>query len=1151
VNAPRFFQRLLLSGGLLAGLLWFPPPGRAQEAAAPKPSAAEPDTEGPRPETAEAPVDTPAEPTLPAEEGLTETKVLAMDIKTSTLRELADWCRRLGLSEAGGREAMTNRLREYYQLTAPEDGPAEAAASNKKTIIIESARSTEYFTLEVVDEEYARLRGDVLVSLKDGDTSHRIKAQEILYNRTRNILSAYGGVEYVKEDGDTTETYRGESITVNLDDWSSSFMDSISERSLTGDATTYRFSGRLITRSSEEATVLTGAEIANALNEESYWSIKASKLWLLPGSDWAIFNGVLYVGEIPVLYIPFFFYPADEVVFHPVVGYRSREGNFAQTTTYLLGRPKADPANESSINKILGSNADTERVLEGIFLRSTGRKSRDPNTTRLSLLLDAYANLGAYLGTELTLPQRGALKSLAFSGGIGLTRNIYRDGDSYMPFAPGSGAEEWNMSRFFSTAIPLRYRMETAGSLSGAYGALSWGFPFFSDPYVNRDFMNRSESMDWFNMIKQGNNLPKEEEDQTKNTIGSHEWRLTGSITPKIDALKPYVSSFSISNISSTLGFSARNSLLYQTADPSPSRVFFFPNKFTFLTVTTGIAGTPLTLGNQGASPPSPKAGAGADALNAQDAADLLEDIGAPRPPWKAAEEQDALDRDKDVFQLTPPVLEQTFNLLKAGGPRFTIDYQLNPTVTSELQFRSSSQHWPEAVDVDWGEASSVITLFRTDGGLTFKLTDPDTNAYTQSFRFYGNASWQDHSYINEEAEEFDTQGERDAAEIRDNTARFYSFSTETITTLNPFPQSLIWKNTNLKYTLVNLLVRSQFNNSVEDPQWEPQWGEWEPEYINTHTFGVNLAASVMDKAQTLSVSHELPPKDHTLTADGTFRIWISETVMRQKVLKPFVEEERKFDPFSFNETLRFHEKIYAKQSFYYDPEENRFNSLTASLTLDFFTLSYMADRSKPYELIPGLGWALRQNEEEEFSHRELRFDLSKSFTKQGLWNNRLSVSFNAGSSFAFDLRRYTNTRLTTSLGITVGIARFLDLSLSTNSENAVMFRYFQDWPVFDLPVELAGEKDFFKDLFNSFRFDDESLRKSSGFKLKSFTLSATHHLGDWNAKLSVTLSPYLDQTSFPYQYKFNNEISFVVQWIPITEIKTDLYVNKEEYFIR
>jgi hypothetical protein len=105
------------------------------------------------------------------------------------------------------------------------------------------------------------------------------------------------------------------------------------------------------------------------------------------------------------------------------------------------------------------------------------------------------------------------------------------------------------------------------------------------------------------------------------------------------------------------------------------------------------------------------------------------------------------------------------------------------------------------------------------------------------------------------------------------------------------------------------------------------------------------------------------------------------------------------------------------------------------------------------------------------------------------------------------------------------------------------------DLPFFDVPPGLTvpGETNIFTDLINSFRFDNVALREASGFKLKSFTLNATHHMGDWTAKFGMTLSPELVTGSIPH-YKFNTLISFLVQWIPIPEIKTDVQYDKQEW---
>ncbi|MDR0450881.1 MAG: LPS-assembly protein LptD [Treponema sp.] len=1117
--------------------------------------------EGEGGEEGEAAAEEEAPPELSAEESR-----LDLDIKTSTLAELAAWCRSLGLSEGGRREDLAARLRAYYTLDRIP--PAEEEA-HERIIVIESSRSTEYFTLETVDEDYARLRGDVVVNLKDGEASHRISAQEILYNRTRNIMTARGGVKYVKEEGETIETFSGETITVDLDDWASVFAEGISERSVREDETTYRFSGTVISRNDQEVTVLREAEIANASNPESYWSLNAAKLWLLPGSDFAVFNAVLKVGEIPVLYIPFFYYPADEVVFHPVIGYRSREGSFAQTTTYIIGRPRVAEGSGNSFSRILGNGPDMEKTRQGIFLRSTGKRRRDENEISLKAMIDVYANLGLYLGTEFSMPRRGIFGATDLSAGFGITRDIRKASDTfYTPFVRYDGTSDWNSSRFFSQDLPLRYRFNMTGSLSGGNGSFDWAVPYYADPFVNRDFLNRSEEMDWINMVQQGMNVDESASQNDPQMLGSYEWRINGSLSPQLPALAPYLSSFSVSSFSSTVSFETRNSTKYGNLknDYSPNRQFFFPNKLTLYSISLAIAGTPFTLGERAYSarpgnPPGKEE-------------DPLAGIGEARAPWAKAGDRDSGSAEPDP--LRPPVLSQRFDIRRNGGPQFSIDYRLNPSSVSELQFRSSQENWKEAEDIDWNEVSSVLSTVRGDASLGFNLNHPNGGMFTNGFRFTTTGSWQDFSYADREAEEFTLLGNPDPGKIRNArlqafNATYFNTNYEFSSTFRPLYRNAVWGNSSLQYSFRGLLAKSVFDpNSIsanaadvweESPSFDIEYGAWDKDYLDSHAFVTNIAANVMDKVQTFTFTADLPPREAAIEGNSTLRVWISETNARMRLFNPAQPETRKPEPFYLTETLRFGNYGSFQQYMVLDTEKKEYSTLTTNLSLLGFSVAYTAVRMIPYRfnyqgsVDPAMadGW-VQKAEEESLQHRDLVFGYRRTARRTSFWEDRLSFSFNVNTSMTFDLQRYTYSRLNFSSGLTLGISKFLDLSFSVTSENTYLYRYFRDMPGFELPIELPeGEQNnFFLDLMNSFRFDDEEKRKSSGFKLKSFGINAVHHLGDWDATLGIALSQALERpsTGNPY-YKFNTEISFVVRWIPISEVKTELRYEQDEWKVK
>ena len=1088
-------------------------------------------------------------PVIPAVQVLSpDQNRILMEIRTSTLSELASWSRELGLPEGGTSGDLARRLRDYFGLG---DQPDTDDSGNRRIITIESARSTEYFKIEAVDEEYARLSGEVRLSLKDGDAIHSIHAWNVLFNRTRNILTASGGVMYRKEEGDTVETFRGESITVDLDNWSSIFLGGVSERTLQSDNTAYLFSGTVISRDEEDVTILNRAVISNAGSDESLWSLNATRVWLLPGSDFAIFNAVLKIGEIPVLYIPFFYYPSDEIVFHPVIGSRTREGSYVQTTTYILGRPQTDSASQSSLTRILGSSNDMEKVREGMFLRSTGRRAVDPGQTSLIAMVDFYTNLGAFLGTELRLPSRSVFGPISLDIGFGLTRTIAQVGSVYTPFFPDyDGGTDWNWSNLFSMNVPFRYRFETSSSISGRYGSFSWNLPFYSDPLVNSDFIaNRSTDMDWVNMLQQGAAVDLQES-SAQSHQGSYQWTFHGTINPRFPSMAPYISSINIGSISSSISFASidgrvRNNI--QNNDIrfwSPSIFFYAPDAATLYSISASVSGTPLSLGAAATQP----------IINREEIPlpDIISNIGTPRSPFTEEREEEETQQRDPADTLVPPVLNQRFDLPRRSGfMRASVNYSFTPTSASTLYF--DTHKWNEFGDVNWGDIASIISNFSGNASTTMSMNFGE-NFITNTLTYSGTGTWRQYSYLNEEAGLFlDSNGDPDparvaAAKLREYNSSNFSTSFSLSTSVRPFSRHPVFSATSMQHSLSGLALRSHFIGTGDEPEWEIIYGSWDKDKITAHTFTGTLSAMVWEQTQTLSVSSELPPRDSALSWRTNLRIWITVTDANMRILHPGDASKRKLEPFNLTETINFAPYGSLTQRLTLDTELVELTSLNTQLNLPLWglSMSYTASRIEGWKWDTDSNrWILR-GEEPTLRSTLFNINFSKNFNWRDMWNDRMNISINTASQLRFDLQRYTESLLTFSLGFTLGIDRMLSLSFSTNMENSSIYRYFRNWPMFrdaEIDVGEGRQNNLFLDLYDSFRFGNREARERSGFKTRGFQISIVHNLGDWDATLNWSMRPYRPNPRSPVE--MNNEVSFMLQWKPITEIKTDLHYNR------
>ena len=101
--------------------------------------------------------------------------------------------------------------------------------AQERTVNIESARSTEYFSGKNDDggeDEIVRFSGAVSISITEGKSKSVISADEVVYNKTRDTLEASGSVKYEHSSGSRgSEVFTGKSLLINIKKREGVFLD--------------------------------------------------------------------------------------------------------------------------------------------------------------------------------------------------------------------------------------------------------------------------------------------------------------------------------------------------------------------------------------------------------------------------------------------------------------------------------------------------------------------------------------------------------------------------------------------------------------------------------------------------------------------------------------------------------------------------------------------------------------------------------------------------------------------------------------------------------------------------------------------------------------------------------------------------------------
>jgi lipopolysaccharide assembly outer membrane protein LptD (OstA) len=1004
-----------------------------------------------------------------------ERRTLALDIAVSNYYELKALCIANNIPTEGTSEDLRALLYTHFGLTAPT-GPVVDSS-----VLIESADSLEYFTLEDTKERLVRLTGPLSVSMSTSDGfKHRITADEIVFDRDSSKVRATGNVLYARTGSGRSDEYKGESIEVDLATYSGVFVDGSFDLE-PGDAlqrtTTFRFDSLI--RRGDTVSVFDGVKVTACDADPPHYYVKARRAWLFQNGDWALSGATLYLGVVPVLWLPFFYYPNDELLLHPILGYKSREGAFVQTSTYLIGAKAAGTTATSTLSAISRPNQGPGRT-QGMFIRRDGtvKGSQDAGTSSdyLKILADIYSSLGIYAGVAGSFGDAKAGK-LTFGAGIGLSRSIFLQSNGYYsPFdAAGSYASQWNTSALGSLVLPLRFGASAAYKVDKTAGKLRYSvaadLPFYSDPYFEQDFGQRSESSSILSAF-----------DTNKTTVSKRS-AMTQSLSSSLSLNMPAgdgnqgLQNLSLSRLAaqlvwkskaqSTTGLTATQRRLL-AADPQ--REFFYPDTLKLLDATGSMGGRLIGYEIEG----------------------------------------------------------------KSSG---SLDWTVSGSAGLDWKFRSSGWTSPETID---GSLSYFLAGWRGQGKLSWASNFLDNHL---SLAAGLGISTQDQArpYLYDERSAPTTPH---PFRLSDYMYRNAASEGSLSVTYSPFISSSPFAASNLQYSLGASIFKYRYlglsGTGVDAlPSYGTEWVSWDKEMIGTHSLTATFALSPKNSpSHRLSFSGYLPPLYEKYA--GTYSL---DYKYVKFILQGALSRDTPTDdllPSSLGGRIVIGADPFPvlTSDMSWDFLTNAPSASSATLRYQWARLGFNAKKAKGY-VFSGGTWSLDGTEYFR------PYDFSVALAPKATSKTNATMKFDARSTLSYtqNIIRFTESKLSAAFDLSLVNKSGTSLTFSSSSSNRSAWRYWTG--LFPVTVEFnPGDysRSIVSDLIDSLSVWDTARLRNGLFKLESMKIKLAQDLHDWNIAASLGMDPVLitpDSGRSYYQLDFS--FTFAVTWKDIPEIKTSL----------
>lgn len=1007
--------------------------------------------------------------------------------------------------------------------------------AEKKTIIeVESAEKSHF------SNKSFSISGNSAVSIREegNDKKIYVTATYIKFDREKNMLYAWGNVNVETKRNDKTE----ESILTRSFMLNTSTLEGVSEdgsivkfldsSDKTLNVSELSISSELFAGSSATAVVFKNGRLTTSKRKNPYWHVKASRIWLLPNGELAFVNAFFYVGEVPLLYLPAFYYPKDELIFNPVFSFSPERGYSLNTTTYILGRKSPD----ENGNAIFSMQQEMKQYRRGIMLHNTDEADDTSGANFLKIMGDYYTMLGYNAG----LGGRYASTLIETSGEfhIAASNTVFETPLFYSPYSQ-DGKKIYDHSYLFKADLPFRFAWDFSFKLKRPF-SLNIKTPMYSDPFFKKDFLKRSEHMNWFTFFAK-----KDEKKEFNSYETSFKWKADASYSvPKNKLPTPYMKNVDIS-FSSFLDFYSTSTKefpvkradgysRYEWERNTPERKFYFPREFSPGEIKIKTVGNLLHY-EDGKWQKKEKS-------TLEKEKNEIEEKIQLKPPADFIDEEtqkQTEEKDKDSEKFMPfPELETKKT---AAREIPSLIYDLNYEISGEFQTQGSysSDGLKNAKDFDFNKFRSIMFYLKTPLKIENKLKyGGEFFSATHAFTF--DFAMQRHTAFLRDTKQGGFS-EKNILEIKKND---YENETRAIKsdfslTFKPFYYIPLVSNTRLSYRLSCDILRMKFNGNAQNPAWTPAFVSFSKNKkekkptVSTHEAEALIEFREKEGAfsQSLRLESKLPPVNESYLATLSFAFPTTEVKFSSGIKKNIDEKWEKED---FTESVNISllkNELKFTQTYKHSLEKKRAEQLRFSAAWKGLYADVNFLTTKGYTFSQAAGYTVKNNE--EFLLKSVDFTYSPSSLKFYAWKNRISFSLGGTIKTSFNAIKQTQSYFVFAPEIEFAIHENLKISLKSESRNSVIYRYFGN------QYGLPGETNFFVDLMNSFRFDNESLRRKSGFKIKNFSLKIERDLVDWLLSCELKISPRIIHSNGRKQFDFKPYFSLSIVWKPVSRFKT------------